>query len=242
MSNEYYDAGEQRAAKVNDLFARIARRYDFLNDLQSFGLHRRWKRQVVDLARVSPGSSALDLCCGTGDLTFALAERGAETTGLDFSPKMLEVAMRRQIKHSNSEFTNPNFIRGDAQQLPFADNSFEIVMFGYGLRNLTNWERGLDEMFRVARPGARLAILDFGKPTNTVWRNIYFTHLKISVPLIGLFFCGNAQAYAYILESLKFYPAQLAVAEKMRRLKMKDVRVINLIGGAMAINIGEKPF
>ena len=242
MSNEYYDPGEQRAAKVNDLFARIARRYDFLNDLQSFGLHRRWKRQVVDLARVSPGSSALDLCCGTGDLAFALAERGAETTGLDVSPEMLEVAMRRQIKHSNSEFRNPNFIRGDAQQLPFADNSFEIVTVGYGLRNLTSWERGLDEMFRVARPGARLAVLDFGKPPNAVWQNIYFAHLKISVPLIGLLFCGNSQAYAYILESLKNYPAQLAVAEKMRRLKMKDVSVINLIGGAMAINLGEKPF
>jgi len=96
-------------------------------------------------------------------------------------------------------------------------------------------------MHRVAKPGARLIVLDFGKPPNPLWRALYFTHLQLSVPLIGLLFCGNAKAYAYILESLKHYPAQLAVAEKMRELKLANVQVINLLGGAMAINYGEKP-
>ena len=242
MSNTFYAPGEQRAAKVNDLFARIARRYDFLNDLQSFGLHRLWKRRVVDLAAVQPGSHALDLCCGTGDLAFALAQRGAETTGLDFSAEMLGVAKERsQNKTPHSALRTPQFVQGDAQQLPFPENSFDIVTVGYGLRNLTSWERGLDEMFRVAKPGTRLIVLDFGKPANALWRAIYFAHLKMSVPLIGLLFCGNASAYAYILESLKHYPAQLAVADKMRALKLADVRVINLLGGAMAINYGKKP-
>ena len=249
MSNVFYAPGEPRAAKVNDLFAAIARRYDLLNDLQSFGLHRRWKRRVAGLAAAAPGARALDLCCGTGDIAFALARRGAETTGLDFSEKMLEVAenrnqkseIRNQKKSPPSAIRHPQFIRGDAQQIPFPDNSFDIVTVGYGLRNLASWERGLDEMFRVARPGARLIVLDFGRPQNALWRRIYFTHLKMSVPLIGWLFCGNAQAYAYILESLKHYPAQLAVAEKMRALKLANVRVINLLGGAMAINYGEKP-
>jgi demethylmenaquinone methyltransferase/2-methoxy-6-polyprenyl-1,4-benzoquinol methylase len=241
VSNVFYAPGESRAAKVNDLFARIARRYDLLNDLQSFGLHRNWKRRVAELAKVSPGSRALDLCCGTGDLAFALAQRGAETTGLDFSPQMLAVAAQRQKKNPNSEFRIPNFVQGDAQQLPFAENSFDIVTVGYGLRNLTSWERGLDEMHRVARPGARLLVLDFGRPPNALWRAVYFTHLRLSVPLIGLLFCGHASAYAYILESLKHYPAQLAVAEKMRQMKLNNVRVINLLGGAMAINYAEKP-
>jgi demethylmenaquinone methyltransferase/2-methoxy-6-polyprenyl-1,4-benzoquinol methylase len=246
MSNVYYAPGETRAAKVNDLFARIARRYDLINDLQSFGLHRNWKRRVVDLARVSPGARALDLCCGTGALAFALAQRGAEVTGLDFSPQMLEVAAARQRKIPRScqagvrPLRSPHFQQGDAQELPFAENSFDIVTVGYGLRNLAGWQRGLEEMRRVARPGARLIVLDFGKPANAVWRAIYFTHLKMSVPLIGLLFCGDASAYAYILESLKHYPAQLAVAEKMRELKLANVRVINLLGGAMAINYGEK--
>jgi demethylmenaquinone methyltransferase/2-methoxy-6-polyprenyl-1,4-benzoquinol methylase len=243
VSNAFYDAGEQRATKVNDLFAAIARRYDLINDLQSFGLHRLWKRRVVKLAAVQPGSRALDLCCGTGDLALALARAGAETTGLDFSPQMLEVAAsrRQKISHSPFEIRHLKFLQGDAQQLPFSENSFDIVTVGYGLRNLTSWERGLDEMFRVARPGARLIVLDFGKPANRLWRNIYFAHLRCSVPLIGLLFCGNASAYAYILESLKHYPAQLAVAEKMRGLKLANIRVINLLGGAMAINYGEKP-
>lgn len=242
MSNTFYAPGEQRAAKVNDLFARIARRYDFLNDLQSFGLHRSWKRRVANLARARPGDRALDLCCGTGDIAFALARRGADTTGLDFSPEMLSIAgTRNQQFQARQDSSLPRFIQGDAQQIDFPDNTFDIVTVGYGLRNLTSWQRGIDEMFRVARPGARLIVLDFGKPANPLWRAIYFTHLKLSVPLIGLLFCGNASAYAYILESLKHYPAQLAVAEKMRELKLVNVRIINLIGGAMAINYGEKP-
>ncbi|HUC84994.1 MAG TPA: ubiquinone/menaquinone biosynthesis methyltransferase [Candidatus Acidoferrales bacterium] len=245
MSNVYYAPGEARSAKVSDLFARIARRYDLLNDLQSFGLHRSWKRRVVDLARVTPGACALDLCCGTGDLAFELAKRGAGVTGLDFSAQMLEVAknrsQRRQAAPRIPQSQNPAFIQGDAQQLPFAENTFDIVTVGYGLRNLASWERGLEEMCRVARPGARIIVLDFGKPPNAIWRAFYFGHLKISVPLIGLLFCGNASAYAYILESLKHYPAQAAVAEKMRALKLGNVQVVNLVGGAMAINYGERP-
>ena len=242
MSNVFYAPGEPRAAKVNDLFAAIARRYDLLNDLQSFGLHRRWKRRVAELAAAEPGARALDLCCGTGDIAFALAHRGAETIGLDFSPQMLEVAVARSRKSEvGSQKRNPQFMQGDALQIPFPDNSFDIVTVGYGLRNLANWERGLDEMFRVARPGARLIVLDFGRPVNALWRKIYFMHLKISVPFIGWMFCGNARAYAYILESLKHYPAQLAVAEKMRKLNLANVRIFGLLGGGMAINYGEKP-
>jgi demethylmenaquinone methyltransferase/2-methoxy-6-polyprenyl-1,4-benzoquinol methylase len=249
VSNTFYAPGEQRAAKVNDLFATIARRYDLINDLQSFGLHRLWKRRVVELAAVNSGDRALDLCCGTGDLALTLAQHGAETTGLDFSEKMLEVAKQRsqkpevrsQNKNPHFGLCTPHFVQGDAQQIPFPKNTFDIVTVGYGLRNLTNWERGLDEMFRVAKPGGRIIVLEFGKPANLLWRKIYFAHLRCSVPLIGLLFCGNEQAYAYILESLKHYPAQLAVAEKMLTLKLAKVRVINLLGGAMAINYGEKP-
>jgi len=155
---------------------------------------------------------------------------------------MLEVAAQRQGQcFFRSQSSNLKFVQGDAQQVPFPDCSFDIITVGYGLRNLTSWERGLDEMHRVARPGARLIVLDFGKPANALWRAFYFAHLRCSVPLIGLLFCGNASAYAYILESLKHYPAQLAVAEKMRSLKLANVRIVNLLGGAMAINYGEKP-
>jgi len=252
VSNAFYASGEQRAARVQDLFAGIARRYDLLNDLQSFGLHRRWKRRVGSLAAVQPGSRALDLCCGTGDIAFGLARFGADVIALDFSPKMLEIAESRRRRYSRapqpthayhppSAACNPQFIQGDAQQIPFPDGTFDAVTVGYGLRNLASWESGLAEMQRVAKPGGRLVALDFGKPANLLWRKVYFGHLRLSVPLIGWLFGGSADAYAYILESLNHYPAQAGVAEKMRQLKLANVRIINLLGGAMAINYGEKP-
>src|SRR5436190_2192426 len=164
MPNKYYEAGGQRAAKVGDLFAVIAPRYDLINDLQSLGLHRWWKRRLVKLAGARPGLRALDLCCGTGDVAFALAGQGAEATGLDF-----------------------------------------------------------------------------GKPDNAVWRMLYFAYLRTFVPVFGRVFCGDGQTHAYILESLRHYPAQHGVAAKMQEMGGREVRIIPLLGGVMTINFGMKP-
>ncbi len=238
MGNEFYNPGAQRAAQVNRLFATIAPRYDFINDLQSLGLHRRWKRRLAQLAQVQPGDQALDLCCGTGDISFALAKCGATVTGLDFSAEMLAVAEKR---NPQSAVRNPQFQQGDAQKLPFADKSFDVVTVGYGLRNLANWGTGLAEMVRVAKPGARLLVLDFGKPDHALWRALYFGYLRVCVPVFGLLFAGKASAYAYILESLQHYPAQRGVEARMRALGLTDIRVENILGGAMSINFGVKP-
>ncbi len=237
MANIFYEPGGRRAARVNDLFAGIAARYDLINDVQSFGLHRFWKRRLVQLAKPRPGLRALDLCCGTGDIALALARRGADVTGLDFSAPMLEVA-RQKIPHS--ALPTPHFIQGDAQQIPFPDNSFDIVTIGYGLRNLACLDTGLREMQRVTRPGGRLLVLDFGKPDNALWRTLYFGYLRFFVPVLGRIFCGNPAAYAYILESLQHYPAQRGGAEKMSALGLKQVRIINFLGGMMSINTAEK--
>ena len=247
MADTFFDPGDQRAAKVRDLFSRIAPRYDLVNDLQSFGLHRYWKRRVVRLARPQPGQRALDLCCGTGDLALALARHGAQVAGLDFSEPMLETAERRASRTRDQEPATmhrasppPCYVRGDAQRLPFSANSFDIVTVGYGLRNLASWEAGLREMHRVAKPGGRLVVLDFGKPDNRLWRGLCFGYLRVFVPCLGRVFCGSAGAYAYILESLQHYPAQHAVAAEMRQLGLAQVRVVSLLGGAMSINYGEK--
>jgi demethylmenaquinone methyltransferase / 2-methoxy-6-polyprenyl-1,4-benzoquinol methylase len=237
MANKFYDPGAQRAARVAALFARIAARYDLINDLQSFGLHRLWKRRLVALAEVRPGAAALDLCCGTGDLAFELARRGAHVTGLDFSPAMLDVARRR----AGGRPGDVEFLTGDAMHLPLADNAFDIVTMGYGLRNLADWETGLREMIRVAKPGGRVLVLEFGKPDNGLWRGIYFTYLRLFVPLLGRVFCGDAAAYAYILESLQHYPAQRGLAARMESLGLRSVRTVNLLGGVMSINGAVKP-
>jgi demethylmenaquinone methyltransferase/2-methoxy-6-polyprenyl-1,4-benzoquinol methylase len=250
MESKFYAAGPQRAAKVEDLFAAIASRYDLLNDVLSLGLHRQWKRRVVKLARARTGERALDVCCGTGDIGFGLAAQGAQVVGLDFSEPMLAVALKRlnvkgERQNKRADNTprtevNPQFLRGDAQQIPFPADSFNIVTVGYGLRNLADWELGLREMQRVAKPGGRLLVLEFGKPANAVWRGIYFAYLRSLVPLLGRIFCGNAEAYAYILESLGQYPGQHGVAAKMRAIGLAQVRLINQLGGVMSISYGEK--
>ena len=257
-NERFFASGPQRAAKVSELFGAIAGRYDLLNDLQSFGLHRRWKKRAVELACARAGMRALDVCCGTGDLAFALAGSGVEVFGLDFSVPMLAVARARQQNEINSggkrnrpvrsEITqakatvrNPYFIRGDAQQLPLLAGSFDIVTVGYGLRNLADWEAGLREMARVAKPGGRLIVLEFGKPENRLWRAVYFSYLRLAVPVLGLLFAGNRHAYAYILESLQQYPAQRGVAAAMAEIGLGDVRIVNFFGGAMSINYGVRP-
>ncbi|HEY1490455.1 MAG TPA: ubiquinone/menaquinone biosynthesis methyltransferase, partial [Verrucomicrobiae bacterium] len=185
MTNKFYQPGEERAAKVGQLFATIARRYDLINDIQSFGIHRLWKRRVLRLTRIRPGERALDLCCGTGDIAFALAKNGAEVTGLDFSEPMLQVAREKSGRLKLAGGGRIQFIRGDAQQIPFPENSFDVLTIGYGLRNLADLDAGLRDMLRVAKPGARFVSLEFGKPANALWRAIYFGYLKFMLPIFG---------------------------------------------------------
>jgi demethylmenaquinone methyltransferase / 2-methoxy-6-polyprenyl-1,4-benzoquinol methylase len=240
MPDSFYAADETRARRVNDLFATIAPRYDLINDLQSFGLHRAWKRRLLQLAQVRPGCEALDVCCGTGDVAFALADAGAKVTGADFSAPMLEVARQRLQSGSNRRQEVLTFIEADALHLPFPAEAFNIVTIAYGLRNLADFRAGLVEMLRVLKPGGKLLILDFGKPDFAPWRAAYFTYLKLFVPLFGKIFCGNSATHAYILESLKKYPAQRGIAAMLTELGCREVRIENLLGGVMSINTATK--
>lgn len=235
MGDGYYQPGEERAARVGDLFGAIAPRYDLLNDLQSFGLHRLWKRRLVRLSGAAPGRRVLDVCCGTGDVSLAVAREGAEVVGLDFSEPMLAVARRRVPKDGNV-----TFMQGDALSLPFEADAFDAVTISYGLRNLADIPAGLAGMLRVLRPGGRLLILDFGKPGNAFWRAAYFGYLRAVVPLLGRFVSGNRAAYAYILESLKHYPAQAGVSGMLKSLPVGAVEVRNLLGGIMSIHCATK--
>lgn len=244
--------GLPQPARVKALFDGIARRYDLMNDLQSLGLHRRWKRWLVTLAQPQPGERALDVCCGTGDIAFELARRGVAVLGVDFSQAMLQAAQARvaplgagtipgQAQPDQSAHGNPCFVQADALRLPFTDRSVDIVTIGYGLRNLADWQAGLAELWRVLRPGGRLLVLDFGKPARRVWRRAYFAYLRWLVPCLGRLFAGNAAAYRYILESLESYPAQRGVAAALSRMPgVEAVRLWELLGGVMSIHLARK--
>ncbi len=244
MANRFYQPGVQRADRVRELFSAIAHRYDLLNDLQSLGLHRRWKRRLVRCLACPPGGRALDLCCGTGDVSRALAENGACVVGLDFSAPMLQVAADRLALPTRAGAGSVNSVRlvqGDALCLPFADDCFDAITISYGLRNLADLGGGLREMSRVARPGGRLGILDFGAPSNTLWRPVYFTYLRLGVPLLGRWFCGDAEAYRYILESLRHFPSPQAIATELERAGWINPVATRLLGGAMTMICARKP-
>jgi len=244
MSNQSCQPGEPRADRVHALFSAIARRYDLINDLQSLGLHRWWKRRLVRLVACPPAGRALDLCCGTGDVTRALAAREAHIVGLDFSAPMLQVAserLRRVSRVAAKRFVSVQLIRADALRLPFADDSFDAVTISYGLRNLAHLPEGLRETWRVTKPGGRLGVLDFGKPSNLLWRALYYGYLRLGVPVFGKVFCGDAQAYRYILESLHRFPSPEGVATELKEAGWHNPTVTLLLGGAMGLVCGEKP-
>ena len=228
MANTYYRFDDQRAAQVHRLFARIARRYDLLNDVMTLGWHRYWKRRLVHLA--GPAPVVLDLCCGTGDLARRFRGR---VIGVDFTAEMLRIAQARQPAGC--------WLCADALRLPFPDHSFDVVSVGYGLRNLADLPAGLREVYRVLRPGGKLLALDLGKPAAAWWRKLFFAHLRFHLPWLGRWSCGDPDAYAYILASLENYPAQRGVRQLMETVGYQACGYEEFVGGAMAINFGIKP-
>lgn len=243
MHNKYLSYDEKRAPKVREMFSRIARRYDLVNDVMSFGMHRRWKRDTVRLGLLAPARPLcwLDLCCGTGDMAF-LAERMAgggpgSVVGLDFTLPMLAVARARR----EAGGSGASFAQGDALSLPFRDGSFHVVTVGYGLRNLADLPRGLSEMRRVLVPGGRAVVLDFGKPDSPIASALYRAFLKTVMPLMGWLFHRDPETYAYIPASLERYPAQRGVETLMKEAGFVNVGYENRLLGTMGINVGEAP-
>ena len=223
------------------MFSRLAWRYDLVNDLMSFGMHRRWKRYAVRLALAGrPRGSArvLDLCCGSGDLCFLAEELGAgPVTGADFTLPMLAVARKRQIASASKS----RFVQADALRLPFPDGAFDVITISYGLRNIADIPAALLEIRRVLAPGARVVVLDFGKPDNPVAAALYGAYLRTVMPAIGWIFHGDADTYLYIPESLARYPGQRGVEKLMREAGLASPRYEERLLGTMGINVAEAP-
>lgn len=240
MTNKYLSYGAERAPKVREMFSRLAWRYDFVNDLMSFGLHRRWKRETVALALegATPGRRprVLDLCCGSGDLCFLAEEGGAgPVVGADFTLPMLAVARRRRARDARRS----GFVQADALALPFPAGAFDVLTISYGLRNIADIPAALSEMRRVLAPGGRAVVLDFGKPDNAAVGALYRGFLGTLTPVIGWLFHGDPETYRYIPESLERYPAQRGVEKLMREAGFSKVRYENRMFGAMGINVGD---
>ena len=212
---------------VRTMFDRIAPVYDLMNRLMTAGLDQRWRRLTVE-AVVRPGDRVLDACCGTGDLAIAAARAGGEVTGLDFSPHMLERARRKS--HSVT------WVEGDALALPFADGSFDAATVGFGVRTLSDLERGLRELRRVLRAGGRVAVLEITRPKG-VLRPFYALWFDRIVPLLGRVLPGGA-AYTYLPASVRRFPGPEELAAMLADAGFAEPRFRLFAGGIVALHTG----
>ena len=254
-------SADAKGPYVRRLFHTIAGRYDLITRLLSFGRDRRWKATLIDLARVRPGTRALDLAAGTGDIAFALAERGARVAALDLTHRMLQIAAgkRASLIRGASPLGLPytlasggpvpraarvapppgdvTFVTGDMMALPFGDGAFDLVTTGYGIRNVPDIERAIAEIRRVLRPGGLLLSLDFDRPANSLVRAIYLGYLTVVGSALGWVLHRDPDTYRYIPESIRRYPGAAGVAAMLGRAGFADSRVVPLLGGFMAINV-----
>ena len=225
----------QKAKRVEQIFDRVAARYDLMNDLMSFGLHRLWKAFTVSVARIGPGERVLDVASGSGDLARAFAARGAEVWMSDINGPMLARGRDRMLDAGRMAPA----VRCDAERLPFGDARFDCVSAGFGLRNMTHKDAALAEMARVLRPGGRLLVLEFSR----VWKPLqrpYDLYSFNVLPWLGGRVTGDAAAYRYLAESIRMHPDQPALAAMMERAGLERVEYFNLAAGAVAVHRGYK--
>jgi demethylmenaquinone methyltransferase/2-methoxy-6-polyprenyl-1,4-benzoquinol methylase len=232
---------------VRRLFHTIADRYDLITALLSFGRDRAWKRRLVGMA-AAPGARALDLACGTGDITFELASQGARVVGLDVTPRMIELARRKTGSDPITDFVltdgrsesvtgpDPVFIIADIMALPFADRSFDVVTAGYGLRNVPLIEPALEEIARVLRPGGVLLSLDFNRPEGALVRAVYLAWLTFVGSVLGWALHGDPDTYRYIPATIRRYPGAARVTQLMRAHGFSSAAWHPVLGGLLAIH------
>lgn len=240
MTHKEDAAFEERERYVQDLFRRVAPRYDFLNRLLSFRRDVAWRRFTARRAGLKPGDSVLDVATGTGDLAFDLAAvvgREGRVVGLDFTEEMLVRARAKADKLGLSGVCR--FVQGNALDLPFEDDEFDAATIAFGLRNVVDRERCLSEMRRVVRPGGHVLVLEFSQPVWPVFRQIYLLYFRHVLPLIGRIVQGDADTYRYLPETVLAFPDQESLAANMRKLGFRHVRYHNLTGGICCLHVGE---
>ena len=226
-----FSTPESKGRYVRRLFSTIADRYDLITVLLSFGCDQRWKSRLVSMTGPAHRIRALDLACGTGDITYELVVSGASVVGLDVTPRMVELANAKRAQPSN-----PTFVIGDMMALPFREARFDVVTSGYGIRNVSILRPAIAEIHRVLKPGGLFLSLDFNRPANFVVRAVYLSYLTVVGSVLGFALHRDPDTYRYIPESIRRYPGAAAVCEIVREEGFRSCEYLPVLGGLMAIH------
>ena len=232
---------EQKVQRVGQVFSSVASRYDLMNDLMSFGIHRLWKRATITLAGLRPGQAVLDLAGGTGDLTALMAPRvlpDGYVVLADINGPML--AQGRDRLTDRGVVAGVRYAQADAEHLPFPANSFHTVTMAFGLRNVTDKEQALAEIHRVLRPGGKLLVLEFSQVSPAALRRLYDLYSFRALPLIGRLVAGDAESYRYLAESIRMHPDQETLLDMFREAGFARCDYHDMTAGVVALHRGWK--
>lgn len=238
---ETVDAKE-KAGRVAGVFHSVADNYDLMNDLMSAGIHRLWKHMTIEMSGVRKGHKVLDIAGGTGDLAAKFSKIvGSEGSVVlaDINESMLKVGRDRLIDRGITE--NVTFSQADAQYLPFPDNTFNVITIAFGLRNVTDKDMALRSMLRVLKPGGKLLILEFSKPTSSLLSKIYDTYSFNVLPRLGKVFANDSDSYKYLAESIRMHPDQSTLLQMLDSAGFGNTDFHNMTGGVVALHRGIKP-
>lgn len=225
----------KKPAEVAAMFDQVSRRYDLTNAVLSGGNAALWRIATAKAVRPRPGERVLDLAAGTGTSSEILARSGARVVAADFSKGMLEIGRNRHQGDGRIDF-----VFADAMALPFGDDEFDAVTISFGLRNIVDPHRALNELFRVTKPGGRIVICEFSKPPSRAFRAAYFAYLRHGLPVLSKLASSNAPAYGYLTGSIEAWPDQTTLAGWLREAGYRQVRYRNLTGGVVALHRGVK--
>ncbi len=229
----------EKTARVKHVFESVAERYDLMNDLMSFGLHRWWKRFAISIAAARPGQRVLDLAGGSGDLTRLLASSvgdQGEIVLADINQRMLEVGRDRLI--NAGVVGNVKIVQANAESLPLPARSFDLVTMAFGLRNVTAKDRALQEIYRVLRPGGKALILEFSQVQNPLLTRLYAAYSLKILPRLGAWIANDAASYRYLAESIRMHPPQHELLAMLSAAGFERCRFHNLMAGIVAVHIG----
>ena len=230
---------DEKEGMVRRVFESVAPRYDLMNDLMSVGVHRLWKNTLIDVVNPRPGEKFLDVAGGTGDIAFRILGRqgeGADVTVCDINHAMLEVGRNRAI--DRGLLKGLTWSTGDAQALPFPDNSFDGYTIAFGLRNVTDIDKALAEARRVLKPGGRFYCLEFSKVTSAPMARAYDAYSERALPWLGRVIARDSESYRYLHESIRRFPPQRDLARRMKEVGLGNVGWRNLTMGVVAIHSG----